>query len=187
MTTQIKAIILISLSLIGYLIQMYFQEQGSQTYNAFLALYTISPYSRPEGFIISAFLHGNLLHLGMNMVALYGLSTMFPKKNSKFIRIYLISLLLASLFSYLYVNFIEPSYVLGASGAIFGIFGYIFFKYNKRQEFFLNFLIFNVGMLFLGMPIAWYAHLGGSIAGILYYYYENDIIPKIKRNKMKRI
>ena len=187
MTTKIKAIILISLSVIGYLIQMYFQSRGAEIYQSFLMLYTVNPLSFNISIITNGFLHANLLHIGMNMLMLYMLSTMFQEKNSKFMTVYILSLLLSSLFSLIYVSYISPAFVLGASGAIFGIFSYIFFKLNRQKEFYLNFFIFNIGMVMFGMNIAWYAHLGGAIAGILYYYYESDIIPKIKRKKMKRI
>ena len=186
MTTRIKVIIIIALTVLGFLIQNYFQTRGELVFNGFLNLYTINPYSGLVSWITNMFLHANLIHIGMNMVMLFLLSTMFSEK-SNFFTIYFFSGITASLFSFIYVNFISGALVLGASGAIFGIFSYIFFRTNRRKEFYLNFIIFNVGMIAIGMNIAWYAHLGGAIAGILYYYYENDIIPKIKRKKMKRI
>ena len=187
MNTKIKAIILIGLSVIGYMFQLYFQKEGMTEYKHFMLVFTINPFSSWISLFTSGFMHANLLHIGMNMFMLYMLALMFVEKNSKFMTVYFLSLLLSSIFSLLYVKFIDTAFVLGASGAIFGIFSYIFFKTNRRKEFYLNFVIFNIGMVLFGMNIAWYAHLGGATAGILYYYFEHDIIPKIKRKKMKRI
>ena len=187
MKTTTKAIILIVLSVIGFIIQLHFQTKGTYIYTAFLEKFTMNSSSGLVSIITNNFLHANIIHLGLNMFFLYMLSKMYRMYNSKFIPVYIYSGLLASIFSYIYVSFISNSLVLGASGAIFGIFSYIMFKENKRNEFYINFLIVNIGMVAIGMNIAWYAHLGGAISGILYYYYENDIIPKIKRKKMRRI
>ena len=184
--TKGQAIGIIIITSLIFILQLYIQTKGSFGYDQFLIKYTINLDSGLESILTSMFLHGNIIHIGMNMFMLYLLSTMFSE-NSSFLKVYFISGLLSGIFSIIYINLVSPSYVLGASGAIFGIFSYIFFKNNRRKEFYLNFIIFNVGMVIFGMNIAWYAHLGGAIAGILYYYYENDIMTKIKRKKMKRI
>ena len=188
MTIQNKTMILIALSVIGYAIQMFFKTKGIDGYSVFMQIFTINQDGELISIFTSMFMHGNIIHIGMNMLMLFLLSRMYSERDS-FIKIYFISGLASSVFSLVYVNYIssEPAYVLGASGAIFGIFSYIFFKTNRRKEFYLNFLIFNIGMIVIGMNIAWYAHLGGAIAGILYYYFENDIMPKIRRKKLRRV
>jgi len=187
MRTKYKAILLIILSAIGYIIQLHYQTQGVDIYNSLILKYTINSTSGILSILTSSFMHGNTIHILMNMFMLYMLSTMFIERKSKLMTVYLLSGLLSGIFSMIYVHFVSDTYVLGASGAIFGLFSYIFFRHNRRKEFYLNFFIFNIGMFVFGMNIAWYGHLGGAIAGILFYYYENDIMPKIKRNRMRKI
>jgi membrane associated rhomboid family serine protease len=105
------------------------------------------------------------------MVSLLILSKMYKyEKKWTLLIVYFYSLIISSIFSELYVLYINNLMVLGSSGAIFGVFSYIFFKINKQKEFYLNFIIFNLGMVLMGLNIAWFSHLGGAIAGIIYYY-----------------
>lgn len=185
-STTKKAIGIIIFTTLIFITQLHYQTKGTSIYNDFLLNFTLNENYTFISIFSNMFLHANFIHLGMNMFFLFLLAKMFYEKSS-FLKIYFISGLTASLFTVIYINIFGNVLVLGASGAIFGVFSYIFFKYNRRKEFYLNFLIFHALMLGIQMNIAWYAHLGGAIAGILYFYYENDIIPKLKRKKLKRI
>ena len=116
----------------------------------------------------SGFIHGDYIHLAMNSIALYWLATQFIGTKT-FISVYFFSLLCSSLFSYFYIVNISPALIVGASGAIFGLFSYIYFRDHKEKEFYLNFTLMNAIPLAMQMNLAWYAHLFGAIAGYIYF------------------
>src|SRR5262249_11323156 len=79
------------------------------------------------------FLHRNLIHIGLNAYALWIFGSMLEPEigRVRFLVAYLVTGLAASAASY---AFLPPVVVgVGASGAIFGIFG-IFLVYNYRRR-----------------------------------------------------
>lgn len=123
--------------------------------------------------ISSAFLHIGIIHLLMNMVALFYLGSIVEKTfgTFRFIIIYFISIIGGSLISFTFHTNVSA----GASGAIFGLFGaLLFFTIVYKQVFFktmgknlLLLLMINIifGMIFPGIDMG--AHIGGLIAGLL--------------------
>ncbi len=124
--------------------------------------------------ITSAFLHANLLHIALNMYSLYVLGRFVePVLGSpRMLLVYAVSLL-ASGFGVVY--FSQPDVpTLGASGAIFGIFGALFaigFKFGKRGldlvKAMLPILILNLVFTFVSPDISKAAHVSGLIAGFI--------------------
>jgi len=124
--------------------------------------------------ITCAFLHGGILHLLFNMYSLYLIGNQLEQVVGKwkFLTIYLVSALSASLMSAV----INPNIVsVGASGAIFGLLGAIlYFGYQYRL--YLGSILKNqivpliILNLFLGFTISGIdnaAHIGGLIGGLL--------------------
>ncbi|MDB1086279.1 rhomboid family intramembrane serine protease [Streptomyces sp. ACA25] len=119
--------------------------------------------------ITSAFLHQQFWHIGFNMLALWILGPNLEGAlgRARFLALYLISALAGSTLSYLLAAPNQLS--LGASGAIFGLFGATAvlmrrLKHDMRPILIL--LAINLVVTFLpGLNIAWQAHLGGLIAG----------------------
>jgi len=128
--------------------------------------------------LVSAmFLHGGMTHILMNMVSLYivgrGVENYFSK--SAYLLIYLFSGLIGGLASLA----VHPQSVgIGASGAIFGLFGALagFFLAHRAQiaayshEFMKDFAAIVGINLFLGFAIPsidMSAHVGGLIVGFL--------------------
>ena len=121
------------------------------------------------------FLHGGMTHLLMNMVSLYivgrGVESYFSK--SAYVALYLFSGLIGGLASLM----VHPQSVgIGASGAIFGLFGALagFFLAHRKQiaaysrEFMKDFAAIIGLNLLLGLSIPsidMSAHIGGLIAG----------------------
>jgi len=109
-------------------------------------------------------------HLAFNMMVLHQLGTpleyVFGK--SRFLVIFLISLLAGSLTSALFMS--PTSYSIGASGAVFGLFG-AFIAAEKYLGVEAKSIYVIVGINFaLGFTIGgvdWRAHLGGLIGGFL--------------------
>jgi membrane associated rhomboid family serine protease len=125
----------------------------------------------------SMFLHAGLLHLGFNAYALwiFGQVVEVELGRLRFLVIYLVTGLFAGAASYAFA----PSPVVvgvGASGAIFGIFG-AFVAYNWRRRHTalaaarlrgaVMILVLNAVIgLGSGGVIDWRAHLGGFVAGL---------------------
>lgn len=124
----------------------------------------------------SMFLHADMVHLFSNMVTLCAIGSQLENSygHVKFIITYLVSGLVASGASLAYHAYLgEPVYSLGASGAIFGIFGAyaIFALLNRKKDEpvpairigFVALLMFING--FTASYVDNAAHLGGLIAG----------------------
>src|SRR5262249_26451136 len=82
----------------------------------------------------SMFLHFGLIHLALNMYALYLFGTLLESflGTRRMLAIYLISGLLGSIASFAFGSPREPS--AGASGAIFGLLGaWVAFNYRRRS------------------------------------------------------
>ena len=122
-----------------------------------------------------AFLHVGLIHLVVNM---YSLRVIGPSVEGligkgKFVFIYLISAISASLMSLVFVDSNIVS--VGASGAIFGLMGaLLYFGYHYRL--YLNdaiktqiipVILFNLIIGFTSSGIDNAAHIGGLVGGIL--------------------
>lgn len=120
--------------------------------------------------LTSAFLHGGLIHLALNMYALYlfGPPVEAALGRVRFAALYLISALGGSAVSYAFALPAQPS--LGASGAVFGLLG-AFLVVNRRlgrdTSGVLVLLFINLAYGFLVPRIDWRAHVGGLIVGAL--------------------
>lgn len=121
----------------------------------------------------SMFLHIGLLHLFMNMLALYYLGAAVEQMYgaSRFIFIYFLAGIGAGMASFATSIHISA----GASGAIFGLFGaLLFFGLNYKQIFFQTMgkgilILIGINIIFgLSVPqIDNSAHIGGLITGFL--------------------
>ena len=120
------------------------------------------------------FLHGGLIHIVLNMYSLYiigpRVEDFFGKK--KYLLIYFLSGISASLLSI----GLNPNVVsIGASGAIFGLFGaLIYFGNNYRgyigaivKSQIVPIVIYNILLGFFIPGIDVYGHIGGLIGGLL--------------------
>lgn len=127
---------------------------------------------------ISIFLHGGLIHLLMNSFSLYIVGRIVEVNFSKtsYINIFFFSGLLGGIVS---IYFHPLDVVIGASGAIFGIFGALagffiaFRKELKKNSFVNDFIIIITINLFLGLSIEsidMSAHIGGLVFGIVSGY-----------------
>ncbi|MBI5810893.1 MAG: rhomboid family intramembrane serine protease [Deltaproteobacteria bacterium] len=139
----------------------------------------------PFTLLTAMFVHGGVLHLGGNMLYLWIFGDNIEDRlgHVKFILFYLAAGLAASMTHIL----VEPDStmpMIGASGAIAGVLGAYFFLFPRAQVLTLVFLVFFVNVVkipalfFLGFwflmqvlssgsggGIAWYAHIGGFVAG----------------------
>jgi len=141
--------------------------------------------------LASAFLHGSILHLVVNMYSLWIIGSQVETYigKVKYLIIYLLSALMGSIFS---IVFLENSLSVGASGAIFGLMGaLLYFGYHYRLYLsnaltgqLIPIIILNLTLGFISTGIDNAAHIGGLIGG----YLSTMIVGlKYKSNKQETI
>lgn len=120
--------------------------------------------------VTSGFLHASLLHIAFNMYALYILGPVLERTlgRARFGAIYLVSLLGGSLGAVLMSQ--PGSVTIGASGAIFGLFGaFVFLQLSRGMNPMDGgigpIILLNLLFTFLVPNISVGGHLGGLIAG----------------------
>ena len=162
----------LTFTLIGINVVVYLLQQIFPNLIEFL-LYSNVGSSSEYGSIIrvftSAFAHSNsqITHIAFNMLSLYILGSQIEPilGRWRFLTLYFFSILGGGL-GYLMLA-TEFGYVVGASGAVFGLMGaYLVFlivlKLNTSQMF----LIIGINLVLGFLPgIAWQAHVGGLIVG----------------------
>jgi membrane associated rhomboid family serine protease len=122
------------------------------------------------------FLHANVLHIAFNGYALYLFGSMIESNlgRTRMVIVYAVTGFLASAVSYAFVG--VGGLGVGASGAIFGIFGaFIAYNYRRRHlaiasanlRWAATMLLLNALLAFGFREIDWRAHLGGLVAGVV--------------------
>jgi membrane associated rhomboid family serine protease len=117
--------------------------------------------------ITGAFLHSGVFHIAFNMWALYVIGPELERRlgSVRFAMLYLLSAIGGSVAIYLFGNV-----AVGASGAIYGLFGALFvvakrLGYDARGVLWL--IGINIVMTFVLPGISWQGHLGGLVTGTL--------------------
>lgn len=118
--------------------------------------------------LTSAFVHASVLHIAFNMFALYivGIQLEPILGTGRYLALYLLSALGGSVLFYLVGPPFEAA--VGASGAIFGLFGALLVV-ARRVHANVRPVLFLIGLnlvLSFSLPgIAWQAHIGGLLTG----------------------
>lgn len=149
--------------------------------------------------VLHIFVHGNILHLAINMFALYSLGGLSEQiiGRKRFLWFYLLAGIFAGLLSVLLAGYLGFGFwerlfgspnvgMVGASGAIFGIAG-LFVILLPKVRFSIIFLPFFslpayimvpiilvltwAATIAANLPIGNTAHFGGFLAGLVYGYY----------------
>lgn len=127
----------------------------------------------PWTIITSAFLHGGLVHIAFNMLTLYWVGRVIEMTLGwwRYLTIYLVSALGGSAFVIGWC-LLQPSQIfvgtVGASGAVFGLFGAIFVLQRlggADTTSIVALLAANLAYGFIVSGISWQAHVGGLVAG----------------------
>jgi membrane associated rhomboid family serine protease len=130
--------------------------------------------------LTAGFLHAGLIHIFVNMISLWALGRFMELVlgPTRMLVIYVLSLIASGL-GVIYLSSPQNALVgtLGASGAIFGLFGALFavgFKLGRPGR---QLIRDNVGILVLNLiitftvpSISWQAHLSGLVAGFILTY-----------------
>ncbi|MCA1712514.1 MAG: rhomboid family intramembrane serine protease [Actinobacteria bacterium] len=120
--------------------------------------------------VTAAFLHAGLFHILFNMFALVQIGPLLEQALGRwrFLALYLLSALGGSVTGYLFAPLNQPS--VGASGAIFGLFGAYYVVVRKLggdTQSILVLLGINLVITFTVRNIDYRAHLGGLVTGAL--------------------
>ncbi len=140
-------------------------------YGTYSPVYTSGQYGvfEPWRMLTSAFLHGGLWHLAMNLVSLWlfgrVLEPMFGRLR------YTMLLLVSALGGSFAVSLLAPTTaVIGASGMVFGLIGAWFVVMRRLQQDITPMIVLialNVVVSLMNPGISWEAHLGGALTGVI--------------------
>ncbi|MGH8961743.1 MAG: rhomboid family intramembrane serine protease [Jatrophihabitantaceae bacterium] len=121
-------------------------------------------------FVTSAFLHISLLHIGANMFALGIVGPQLERLlgRSRFVAVYLLGALGGSAAIFAFGSPDQP--VVGASGAIFGLFGACLVMVRRLGldvQWLIGIIVLNFVITFSVRDISKLGHVGGVVAGAL--------------------
>ena len=121
------------------------------------------------------FAHGGIEHLLMNMLVLWQFGNLLESYVGifRFLFIYFIGGVLTSFGTLAYMYYFNDwANVVGASGAISVLFGYVALKdKTQRQGIIILMLLISFVPLLFGFNIAWHAHIIGFIIGWIMGYF----------------
>ena len=167
--------------------------------NEFISVYGLTPaHFHVTGLLTSMFLHGGWIHLIGNMwfLWIFGDNVEDILGHGKYLVFYLLCGLGAGV-AHMFFNFFSPVPTVGASGAIAGVMGAYMVKFPRSRVLTLVFIFvffttvevpavvmlayWFLIQLFSGVEtigyshlsqggVAWFAHVGGFVAGIVLVY-----------------
>ena len=154
-------------------------------------------HGQPEAmFLTYAFLHGGLIHLAVNMVALFSFGAVIVQRigQKRFLVAYALCAIGGGLGFALFSDNRLP--MVGASGALFGLLGiWVCWDYLDRRHYgdplwvtarALVFLVlYNlVFWVLLSGNLAWETHLGGFVAGwLLAVWWGRGVLPESRSRR----
>lgn len=150
-----------------------------------------SSSSLPESLIrlfTSMFIHANIAHIAFNLFALAYLGGYAERAIGvpRYVLVYLISGIVAALFHGIIASYILHNgdvVLIGASGAISGVLGIAAAAGNYRAYYWLMIqIVFAVIGSVSALPIAFSAHVGGFIAGVLM----TKVLVKLEQTKRRK-
>ncbi|MGO1283976.1 MAG: rhomboid family intramembrane serine protease [Brachybacterium sp.] len=127
----------------------------------------------PWTFFSAGFLHGGILHLLLNMYALWIVGQHLERTlgHYRYVAVYLVSVLGGHTAIYLIADPFQSAWVsgtLGASGGVFGLFAAMFIvnrQLGGQTAQILVLIALNLVITFTIPGISWQGHLGGLVLG----------------------
>jgi membrane associated rhomboid family serine protease len=160
---------LLAINVVVFLLQM--ATEGNV--NSVFQLGAMQGYAVADGdywrLFTAAFLHAGILHIAFNMYALYLFGPYVERSlgTTRFVVAYVTMAVASSVFVYWLTD--PQVATIGASGAVFGLFGLaLVLLIRTRQDVrgLLVLLVIN-GFISLQGNISWQGHLGGFVTGVL--------------------
>ncbi|MEV3852801.1 rhomboid family intramembrane serine protease [Streptomyces sp. NPDC050095] len=173
--------VLIGVCLAVYLVQLSVGDTFTDRFDM-LGLAWVPGFDTPQGvaegqwyrLLTAMFLHGSYIHIAFNMLSLWWIGGPLEAAlgRARYLALYFVSGLAGSALSYLLAASNQPS--LGASGAIFGLFGataILMRRLNYDLRPVIALLVINLIFTFNpAFNIAWQAHIGGLAGGLVVGY-----------------
>nr|WSY53319.1 rhomboid family intramembrane serine protease [Streptomyces sp. NBC_00886] len=172
--------ILIGVCVVVYLVQLAVGDRFTERFEllgqAYIPLFgSVEGIAegQPYRLLTAMFLHASPIHIIFNMLSLWWIGGPLEAAlgRARYLALYFVSGLAGSALTYLIAAPNQPS--LGASGAIFGLFGATAvlmrrLRYDMRPV--IALLVINLIFTFGWANIAWQAHIGGLVAGVITGY-----------------
>jgi membrane associated rhomboid family serine protease len=157
--------VLIALNVVMFILQKATDEVFRQFV---LQADVVAYYDQYYRLVTSGFLHAGITHILFNMVALYFTGPALERLlgPARFVGLYALSLLGGSVLVYLLTPVNQST--LGASGAIFGLFGAAFVLARKLDldvRGIVGLIVINLVITFVAPGISWQGHVGGLLTG----------------------
>jgi membrane associated rhomboid family serine protease len=172
--------VLIGINLAVFLAQLSIGDRFTDRFELLGQAY-VPPLGSVEGIaqgqwyrlLTAMFLHGSYIHILFNMLSLWWIGGPLEAAlgRARYLALYFVSGLAGSALTYLLAAPNQPS--LGASGAIFGLFGatgVLMRRLNYDLRPLIALLVINLIITFTWANIAWQAHIGGLVAGVVTGY-----------------
>lgn len=137
--------------------------------------------------VTSMFLHANIAHIAFNLLALAYIGTYAERSIGipRYLLVYFFSGIVAALFHGAIASYVLHNgnvLLIGASGAISGVLGIAAVTGNTRAYYWLTVqIIFAVIGSISSLPIAFTAHVGGFIAGVVM----TKLLIRLEKSKRK--
>lgn len=167
--------ILIIINVVVFIANMIF---GYSPIQFIFGAYPISLYAAIP-ILFAGFTHFSFFHIFFNMTFLQSIGPMLEQimGRTKFIALYFIGLFVSGIFVIVFTNGMAAT--AGASGALYALFGYFIcyvLKYgtdrNHRNSV-LGSFAFNIILTFMYPGISVAGHIGGAIAGAIFFWLEH--------------
>jgi membrane associated rhomboid family serine protease len=169
MVEQKGTLVIVAVSVFLWIVD----ELSGRFVTNWLAFNSLLLPSQPWRMVTALFVHSGILHIAFNMLALWIFGRMIENMLGtwRFLALYGIS----GVFGSAAVALIAPGLtVVGASGAIFGLFAAFFVLQRSLGNNAVQLLVIiglNLAIgFFPGSNVAWQAHLGGVVAGFVTGY-----------------
>ncbi len=161
----------------------------------YLAFFPAFALSMPWMFVTSIFLHADITHLMLNMLALFffGITLEGIIGRSRFLVLFLASGIVGNIgYMLTATNPMIPA--IGASGAVYGIIGTVAVLMPFRLVYIYGILpvpmvvaaamwaFIDITGLFMPTGIAHGAHLAGMVVGIIYGFYIRSLVKRRRRS-----
>lgn len=121
--------------------------------------------------VTALFLHGNYVHLLLNLPWVVGRMMESPMDRSKYVVLCLGSGLCSTITSFAFA----PQLMIGSSGIVFGLWGAMILAiYRSDWQQKITVVLVNIALLIISLALAFslpfdnYAHIGGLLFGIVY-------------------
>jgi membrane associated rhomboid family serine protease len=164
----------VSMGLLGLNVVVFLLQKVTEgSVNSVFQLGAMQGYAVADGdywrLLTAAFLHAGILHIAFNMYALYLFGPFVERSlgTTRFVIAYLTMAVASSVFVYWLT---EPQIAtIGASGAIFGLFGLALVLLIRLRQDVRGLLVLLAINAFISLQgnISWQGHLGGFVTGVV--------------------